>query len=227
MRLTRNGLVADEKLLPQWREEFTQTHCLRLPGFIEPAILSYWLQLIERTAFVPKSEMRKTAAAFGYTRVAPRDDPALYLFHFLVNHPPLFRLVEAITGCSGIGNFIGRIHRSLPGGEEYLDWHDDISDHRLIGLDVHLSPKPFSGGRFQLRERPGGRETFASDYEPAGSAFLFLVSRTVQHRLTPLAEGAPRTVAVGWFRAQPDWEAYAPSLRLRPASPISEPTSIL
>lgn len=226
MQLTRNGLKADSAQLPRWRAEFAQTHCLRLPAFIEPALLDFWLRLVGRAAFVPKSETHQ-GSEFGFTRFVPPRDPALYFLHFLVNQPPLFRLVEAITGCPHVGNFAGRMHRSLPGGGEYLDWHDDISDHRLIGLDIHLSPAPFTGGAFHLRERPGGRETFVADYEPAGSAFLFRVSPAVEHRLTPLTGGAPRTVAVGWFRAQPDWPEYAPTLRPIPPAPLRETPAIL
>ncbi len=226
MQLTRNGLVADETQLPQWRAEFAQSHCLRLPGFIEPELLDFWFRLVGRAAFVTKSETHK-GAEFGLTQFVPPQDPALYYFHFLVNQPALFRLVQAITGCAEVGNFVGRLHRSLPGGAEYIDWHDDLSDHRLVGLDIHLSPGPFTGGAFHLRERPAGRETFVANYEPAGSAFLFRVSPAVEHCLTPLTGGAQRTVAVGWFRALPDWPTFAPSLRLRPPTPASESVAVL
>jgi len=37
------------------------------------------------------------------------------------------------------------------------DWHNDCCDSRLIGVSVNLSPEPYNGGVFQLREAATGK----------------------------------------------------------------------
>jgi hypothetical protein len=218
IQLTPHGVRTEASRVEKLRAEFAARHSAMLPGFFAPSLQEYLLKHVAQAGFVPKSE-NAGAYEFGRTLFLPRTETAWYLLHLLVNNPMLFRLVEQITGCARIGNFYGRIHRSLPGGEHRIDWHDDIHDdlpyNRLVGLNLSLSAEEFTGGQFQLREKGADHAALSVGRLPAGDAFLFRISPRLEHRLTPLETGPHRIVAVGWFRAQPEWQTFSKTLTLR------------
>jgi hypothetical protein len=170
------------------------------------------MKLVETSDFALKEEvgvfphLASEARVFGRTLFAAHSDPARFSLLFLVNKPPLFRLVEAITGCPPLGNFLGRLHQTRAVPDQHIDWHNDLSDNRVVGLNINLSAHDYSGGLFQLRG-PGVRVPTEFGRIPAGDAFLFKIERGWNHRLTPVESGV-RTVCVGWFRTDPDRETF-------------------
>src|SRR5258708_23307107 len=116
-----------------------------------------------------------------------------------MNSPELFRIIQRITGCSSIGNFFGRIHRSSPGPEHKIEWHGDNADYRLVGISINFSDDTFSGGSFQIRDKQS--ETMLNEVSNTriGDAFIFGIDPELQHRLLPVADGGSRTVGFGWF----------------------------
>lgn len=217
IQITPHGVVADESQIEKLRAEFAQRNSAMLPGFLAPSLRQYLLKHVAQARFVPKSE-GDGEGEFGHTLFMPTSETAWYLFQLFVNQPALFRLVEQVTGCLPIGNFYGRIHRSLLGDQHRIDWHDDIHDdlqhNRLVGLNLSLSTDDFTGGQFQLREK-GSALALSVGCLPVGDAFLFRLSPQIEHRLTPLEAGGSRIAAVGWFRAQPDWQTFSKMLTLR------------
>ena len=232
IQITQQSVMAEAFDLPRLRAEFAEQGSLLLPNLFAPAILAYLVHKIGVANFVLKHEGSPTYPAkrgahdqahdnheqddheaheFGTTLFMPPTEQAYFFFHLLLNKPALFTLVEQITGCGPIGNFMGRIHRTLAHENQQIDWHDDIADTRLVGLNVNLSTEPYQGGRFQLREKASQRPLGDIGNVGLGNAFLFRVSPTVEHRLTPVEGYGSRTVGVGWFRAQPDWQHFASS----------------
>jgi len=232
IQINQQTVAAEALDLPRLRAEFAEQGSLLLPNLFAPAILAYLVHKIDEANFVLKHEVSPGYSAvqrspgqgqddlaeddheaheFGTTLFMPTTEQAYFLFHLLLNKPPLFRLVEQITGCGPIGNFMGRIHRTQAQENQHIDWHDDITDTRLIGLNVNLSTEPYQGGRFQLREKASKRLLGDIGNVGLGNAFLFQVAPTVEHRLTPVEGYGSRTVGVGWFRAQPDWPSFASS----------------
>lgn len=207
-QITRHGVTTDPTHLDALRSQFAQHHYVMLPRFLEPSLLTYLLRHVEAGPFVLKVEA-DGAEEFGRVVALPSNNPSLFAYHLMVNRPALFRAVEYVTGCPPIGNFLGRIHRSLPGGDHHIDWHGDTEDHRLVGLNLNLSPAGFSGGAFQMRYPDTERLCAEIANVVLGDAFLFRISPMIQHRLTPLEGEGSRTVAVGWFRAQPEWSVFS------------------
>ena len=126
-----------------------------------------------------------------------------------MNNRRLFHTIEEITQCPPIGNFFGRLHSSVPGGNHHIAWHGDNTDHRLLGLTIDLSISDYDGGLFQLRQKDSKEIICEVARKQAGDAFIFRISPDLQHRLTVIERDGPRTVGVGWFRAQPDFVVFA------------------
>jgi hypothetical protein len=174
------------------------------PGFLTQPVLDPLMRSLETARFEEQHEVTLTGGRFGTTLKIPSSEPVITSFLFILNRPPLFDVVREITSCEVLGNYTGRIHRSTPGGEHHIDWHNDVYDYRAVGLNINLSRQPFQGGAFLLRDSSRGVRREVADDWSAGDAFLFQVSQGWQHRLTPVSSGE-RTVGVGWFRTRPDW----------------------
>lgn len=218
IQLTPHGIAAEDADLERLRAEFATRHYAMLPGFLAPSLLQYLLRHVEQARYETKQELHK-GQEFGRTLFVPATEPAWFLTELFLNRPALFRMVERISGCRPIGNYVGRLHCTLPGPAHYIHWHDDINDdienNRLVGLNISLSPAPFRGGNFQLREKGAERNLLSVGCLPAGDAFLFRLDRGIEHRLTPLESGAKRIVAVGWFRSEPTWDSFSRLLSFR------------
>jgi hypothetical protein len=81
------------------------------------------------------------------------------------------------------------------------DWHDDTSDGRLLAMSINLSPRGYQGGVFQMRESKSHWTLMEIANTGLGDALLFRVSSDLQHRVTEVQTGEPRTAFAGWFHS--------------------------
>jgi hypothetical protein len=207
IQIKKNGQVLSSNF-EQLRSEFARQSCVPLPQLIEPLLLEHLRRQVAAARLVTKIE-GDDHDQFGKVLFVPQTEPALFVFHLLMNNRHLFQAIEAITQCRPIGNFVGRLHSSVPGGQHHIAWHGDNADHRLIGLTVDLSGADYEGGVFQLRRKDAEEIICEMPRRQTGDAFIFRISPDLQHRLTVLERGGPRTAGVGWFRSQPSFSAFA------------------
>ncbi|MGA2713898.1 MAG: 2OG-Fe(II) oxygenase [Bryobacteraceae bacterium] len=206
IQLTQTAVLTEPGDIPRLSDEFAQTGCALLPGFLAPGILQHLLDWIEGSQFVLKDEVSR-GEVFGTTLFVPPTDRSWFLLHFLLNRPALFKFAEQVASCAGIANFIGRLHRTGAGTSQHIDWHDDAVDNRTLGICINLGREQYAGGTLQIRDPDRAIRAEIGRGAP-GDAFLFRIDHGWEHRLTPVKSGR-RTVGVGWFRTQPDWRAYA------------------
>ncbi len=154
IQIQQNGSVWVEDLT-RLRAEFAQRHCVLLPQLIEPGLLRHLVHQVDSASKFTKFE-RDDGEGFGSVLFVPETEPALFVFRLLMNNQRLFRAIEEITECIPIGNFMGRLHSSLPGANHHIEWHGDNTDHRLLGLTIDLSTADYEGGRFQLQRKDSG-----------------------------------------------------------------------
>jgi hypothetical protein len=197
----------NESLIEHYQAEYRKNHCIFLPGFIAKAPLKNLLDKLEQTKFETKYEMEEENK-FGKVLFVPQKAPVIFTFHLLLNNPKLFSVLQKITECEPIGNFVGRIHRSNEGERHEIDWHGDNSDNRLLAITLSLGTERYIGAQFQMRKTGSSIIDYEFGQLEAGDALIFKISPDLQHRLAPLEKGR-RTVGVGWFRSQPDYEIFA------------------
>jgi hypothetical protein len=193
--------------IDQLRSEFARKSCVRLPQLIEPSLFKHLMRKVTAARLVTKFEHDEDEA-FGKILFAPSSEPALFVFHLLLNNRDLFQVVQKITGCLPIGNFVGRIHSSICGADHHIGWHGDNADNRILGLTIDLSNSAYEGGVFELRRKDSPEIICSIPRQLPGDAFVFLISPQLQHRLTLIESGGPRTVGVGWFRSQPPFSVF-------------------
>lgn len=186
--------------LKRYQREFRKFHCFRLQRFIEHELLRTLREKVEEAGF--------------YTRVHPQDigkefcmksqSSVSLLLDFLANDIRLFELIRKITGCPPIGCFTGRVYRMSAGSGHYDQWHNDMSENRLIGMSINLSTRKFEGGSFELRHAKSRKLIREICNNGFGDAILFRISKKLEHRVADVTGKSAKTAYAGWFRSKPD-----------------------
>ena len=207
IQLTHTGLTVDRQEIAGLRAEFSGVHCVQLPQLLAPSLLSFVQQRLEQGRWETK-----VYPDVG-EEYALDDLPALNLLHFLANLPDFRDLMEEITGRTPLRGFEGRIYRMTAAAGHYDHWHDDTIGPRLVGMSLNLSPRPFRGGLFQLREYKSERMLAQIANTGQGSALIFRIAEHLQHRISDMEGDEPKTAFAGWFR--PDLPDFFEGLRSR------------
>ena len=202
IRITRAGMMPVEGAgLEELRTTFERLHHVRLPGFLASDLFDPILDRLDAAEFVERVHGR-----IGSNReLCMQENPTLTLLHFLVNGRDLLQAIRHVTGSAAIDGFAGRVYRMEPGGHHYDAWHDDLDDQRVAALTLNLSRRPFEGGVLQIRARGASGPLAEVANVGRGDAVLFRLAPGLQHRVTPVEGGAPKTALAGWFQTGPDF----------------------
>jgi len=207
VEITAKGLSGyDAGLIGQLKKEFAQRRCIILPNLIQKEILLKMLSRIESALFQPKDHVDNKIRnnVFANDLSIASNSVALHQINLMLNNPLLFKVIEEITGISGIKGFTGRIYRNMPSAGHHLDWHDDLGiAERLVAISINLSAENFENGIFQIRKKKSAaflREVASGNL---GDAHLFAISPNLEHRVTETTGQYPRTAAAGWFTSSP------------------------
>ena len=199
----------DESKIQDYKDEFAATSCIFIPELLSGNILRNILKKLDETTFETKFET-DSSGKFGKVLFVPLQNPVVFTFQLLLNDRDFFSMLQEITSCAEIGNFVGRIHRSLGGENHAIEWHSDNSDNRLLAMTLCLGTDEYTGGKFQMRETEGEQIVREFGQLNPGNAIIFKISPGLEHRLTSVETGR-RTVGVGWFRSKPDFNTFASS----------------
>ena len=181
------------------REEFRAHRCVRVTSFIEPRLLSRIQEQIADAAFADRTHGTIS------TELCMTRNACLGLLHFLVNDPAVFRFVEQVSGCRGLGFFVGRVYRMCADREHYDSWHADLHPDHQLGMSVNLGTEPYDGGRFEIRRADAAAPLAAIANVGSGDAILFSIADDLEHRVTPMRGPVPKTAFAGWFGATRDY----------------------
>lgn len=216
IQLRKAGCVADPEDVERLRSQFARTHWVRLPGLLEPHLLSLALSYIEQ------GQWREGGVSGFYSESVLEIGPAVGLLRFVSNTPRFLEVVGEITGCDSLTWFDGRVYRMKP--SVHTDkWHDDALDGRLIAMSLNLSPRGYEGGLLQMREGKSHRMLAEITNTGLGDALLFRLSNDFQHCVTDVQAGEPKTAFAGWFSTKRSMRERLSSQKviLRQASPLA------
>jgi hypothetical protein len=198
-QLTRNGPILSGNL-DFLRDCFATQHCVVLRNMLEAPLLDRIQQNIGRAQW--HSSTFDEDGFFG-TEFTLDDPSTANVIHFLLNHPAVLDVIRIITGCKQISECSGRIYRMAAGTGHHLSWHNDVDKKgaRQVGFSMNLSTGVFRGGAFELRDRLTRKLIAQVNNTGFGDALLFRISKDLQHRVTPVMKGVPKTACAGWFLA--------------------------
>lgn len=184
----------------QWRtlqKEWAAQSCLRLPHFLDGSLARALAAQIRKGRFFERRDR-------GIAREScMKKDKTFSFLHFLMNDERLFAAIEKITGCGRIRSFTGRLYRFSSGDAHYDSWHDDLGNHRRVGVSINLSRGKYAGGIFQIRR--GSKILHEVQNHGFGDAVLFQLGNRLKHRVTPVTGRIPRVAFAGWFCARPSF----------------------
>lgn len=176
------------------RAEFAATRSLVCHDALSPDVLAGLVRILARARFVSD-----TVDRMGHREIETPEIAGTAIA-LLLNRAPLFRWLEAVTGCARIATVGGRVVQTHARAGDELIWHDDTGgEPRLLGVTVALESPPYEGGEFEMRH-VGQRELLrCHKHDRPGTALIFEVSPALEHRVLPLVSGGPRRVFTGWF----------------------------
>jgi hypothetical protein len=203
--LSRVRLTAHETLIDGDDEsdaalaaQFADRHVLEFPDLLQPDVLERLAPAIRTARFVPRSEDGVGA------RLRERPTRLGNILCFLLQRDALRDWLTRITGVSPLVAVNGAVARFECGGGQGLDWHNDRDQTgRLLAVTINIGDVPYEGGVFEMRRCDTGEVLFAHYHQRPGSALVFRVSKALEHRVTSVSAGGPRTVFSGWYLRKP------------------------
>ena len=93
-------------------------------------------------------------------------------------------------------------------GGSSLDWHSDTdaSKWTAVAISIALNREPFSGGRFQIRQRDSQRTLAEIENKAAGDAVFFRIADDLEQRNARISGPAFKIAFSAWFG--PEGPAY-------------------
>jgi hypothetical protein len=197
IQLTKAGLVCGGDVA-NLAHQFEQLHAFCLPRLLEPELIQRISARLEHCEWTTREDGTIAKEA------APSDLVPANVLNFVANTSQFLDLMRWITGCPSITWFGGRIYRMAPGADHFDSWHADIGPthrDRLVGMSINLSPRPYQGGVFRLREEASADIFCELSNTGPGDAICFRISSALKHMVTPLVGSEPKTAFAGWFRS--------------------------
>jgi hypothetical protein len=210
IQITRSGAITSLSPddLARLRDDFNSRNCVLLPRLLEAGLL----QRLQRELHC-SDYYERTHGGIG-VELCLEPGKTTAMLEFMANDPRLFQLIQAITGCSRIGCFEGRVYRMLPGGDHYDSWHSDVGEGRMIAMSVNLSTGVYEGGVLQISPVHSDQIIHEVANVGQGDAVIFRIAPHLMHRVTELKGRAAKTAYAGWFRSEPDYQSLL-DVRLR------------
>jgi hypothetical protein len=202
VQLTKTGLRTSPDAMIPLKDEFRKLHTFQLKSFLAPDLLQEISSEIAASNFYERSDL--THKGKEWSREQTMDENlTVHKLRLLMNNASLWDFVRSVTGCEEIRCFYGRVYRIQSGGGHYDNWHNDVDDIRLIGMSLNLSPEPYEGGTFRLREF--GSQTVLRDLPNTGpgDAIFFRISDQLEHIVTRIEGERPKIAFAGWFQNSP------------------------
>ena len=193
-----SGIVIDKTKFVSYQREFAETNCIFIQDFLSQKVLDNLLKKITTKDFLTKIEL-DGVEKFGNVLALPSHHIAVMILNMMLNDNNLLSILQEITDCEKINDFVGRVHRSNIKELHEIGWHGDNSDNRLLAITLCLGTTVYTGAEFQLRKKQTAINLRQFGQLNAGEAIIFKISPELEHRLAPLQSGQ-RTVGVGWFR---------------------------
>ena len=199
IQLQQSRVVIEPGDITSLKMQFRRSHYLVLPKVLESSLLDFLISRFRDTKW------RRKAHSFIRVESVPMDQLGLEVLHFLMNAPNFLNFVEEISEIKPISWCGGRVYRMLPNSGHHDSWHDDDIKNRLVGISINLSPVPYCGGVFQMREQGSKRLLVQIANTGLGDAMLFRISGNLEHQVTEVTGSQPKTAFVGWFQSgEPD-----------------------
>ena len=198
MRIDVDGPVSEgtEAETAALRDHFREHDWAKLPGFIAPRLLAKLQSELRGAPFVTKNHpgIGKDLVAWGVS-----SDKLM----FFMNDPRLLAWMHDVTGCGPFGNYLGRIYRMDAGTGHHDSWHSDLIDTRKVALTANLSEEIYEGGTLLLRKKGRPETEIAIPNTGPGDAAIFRLEEGLEHWISDLLPGPPKTAWAGWFREVP------------------------
>lgn len=186
------------------RAEFTEFHTFHLRSFLDTSFLAFLHAHIHAEDFKPRSH----GDLGNELAVDSRTNIGVHSLQLRMNDAKVAAFFQEATGVSPVKHFEGRVYRMRPGGEQHDRWHSDVCEGRKIGVSINLSPVPYRGGTFTIRQRADGTVIRAMPNLGPGDAIAFRIDPALQHMVSQVEGSESKTAFAGWFHEADELADY-------------------
>jgi hypothetical protein len=197
IHLTKAGLTGSGDLV-ELANQFEQLHSFCLPRLLDPELMEKISAQLKHCEWITREDGTIAKEA------VPSDLSPANVLNFVANTSEFLDLMRRVTNCHSIMSFGGRIYRMEPGADHFDSWHADLGTthcDRLVGMSINLSPRPYQGGVFRLRNEASAEILCELSNTGPGDAIFFRISSALRHMVTTLVGTEPKTAFAGWFRS--------------------------
>ena len=194
-----NIALPSDAEISTWRQEFADSHCIHVRGFLDARLLAWLRARLAHARFRERvhKDLVPPAVDLGLA-----DAALLAMIATILNDRRLFAVVRAISECDAIGCFKATVYRMDPRPDHRDTWHGDMDGNRLVTLSVNLG-EPYEGGVLQIRHRPSLRVVHEVANTGAGDAILFALGDDLEHRVGAVTGERTKMALAGWFQRRP------------------------
>lgn len=193
--------------------EFEKTHSIVLNDLLSTDLKNFITIELRRANYIKKTHEAKNDYIIGEEYMVEDKNIIANLFFLLMNRNEYLDAIRYITGINEIQSFGGRIYKLDASDDCFDNWHDDFTakEGRLVGMSLNLSEGDYEGGHFLLRTKKTDKIHKEVSYKNWGTAHLFRIDKTLEHKVTKVTGAIPRVAYAGWFRSEMGFKDYLKS----------------
>ena len=206
-------IIQDKNMLDKLKLEFEKTHSIVLDSLLSTDLKGFISQQLEKANYIKKSHRGKNDYLIGEEYIVQDDNILCNMLFLLMNRNEYLEAIRYITGLDKIRSFSGRIYKLDASDDCFDNWHDDFTpkEGRLVGISLNLSEGNYEGGHFLLRTKNTDKIHKEIFYKNWGTAHLFRIGKTLEHKVTKISGTIPRIAYAGWFRSEMGFKDYLKS----------------
>lgn len=201
--IKRQGVEEIASHLLFCQKQFEDENVFICPDFFSSDLNNLINNHLLNAPFTIKADQKKDGQLLSQEYTISRNSTLVQVLHFYLNQQTVIEAVKKISGISTINSFEGRVYKFEADQNSFDNWHDDMSDGRLLGMSLNLSTNAFDGGSFMIRNKKS-KEVYAVVKHPNwGSAHFFRINNELQHKVEKVEGEFPRIAFAGWFTDKP------------------------
>jgi hypothetical protein len=206
-------VIQDQKKLDELKLEFENTHSIVLNDLLSVDLRGFITMELRRANYIKKTHQEKDDYIIGEEYMIEDKNIIANLFFLLMNRNEYLDAIRYVTGIDEIKSFGGRIYKLDASDDCFDSWHDDFKNNegRLVGMSLNLSEGDYEGGHFLLRTKKTDKIHKEVSYKKWGTAHLFRIDKTLEHKVTKVVSEIPRVAYAGWFRSKMGFKDYLKS----------------
>lgn len=199
MSIVKHG--ADPRLTAALREQYRQQGYLHLKNFFDSFLAEHFQNYFQPDKL---NEFFKAQYGKGYEAIDYSAIPEFISeYNYLINQKNYVEFLEAVTGSGPIGQMKGHAYVSDKNEKRGYGFHSDNDGNRYFLISINITPKPYEGGVFTMRNSQTKETLFQIHNNDSYGALIAPVGDHLEHAVSDVTGDVTRLTLLSWAMIQP------------------------